>query len=64
MAEKDLEMLGEVESSTRTDSLPERIARLKRELDRGEVVYNGEELRRLQHKLEESEMLLDAILRA
>jgi hypothetical protein len=64
MAEKDLEMLGKVASATSTDSLPERIARLKREIGRGEAVYSGEELRLLQRKLEECELLLEAMLRA
>ena len=64
MAEKDLEMLGTAASAARTDSLPERIARLKREIGRGEVVYSGEELRLLQRKLDECELLLEAMLRA
>ncbi len=63
MAEKDLEMLGEAASAARTDSLPERIARLKREIGRGVEVYSAEELRLLQRKLEECEALLAALLR-
>ena len=63
MAEKDLEMLGEVASATRTDSLPERIARLKREIALGETVYSGSELRLLQRRLEECELQLDVLLR-
>jgi hypothetical protein len=61
MMDKDLEMLGQVPSATSTDSLPERIDRLKREIGRGEAVYSRKELQLLQRKLEEYEALLEAM---
>jgi hypothetical protein len=62
MIEKDLEMLGEIPSAASTDSLPERLARLKREIGRGEAVYSRKELQVLQRKLEDYEALLEAML--
>jgi hypothetical protein len=62
MTEKDLEMLGEVASALRTDSIIERIARLNREIGRGEAVYSAAELRRLRQKLEEYEALLAVLM--
>lgn len=44
-----------------TDSLPERIGRLKREIARGETVYSPEELRLLERKLDEAEADLRVI---
>ena len=42
-------------SRLQTDSLPERINRLRREIDRGEGVYSREELRVLERRLEDCE---------
>ena len=61
MMDKDLEMLGQKPSAASTDSLPERIDRLKREIGRGEAVYSRKELQLLQRKLEEYEALLEAM---
>jgi uncharacterized small protein (DUF1192 family) len=61
MMDKDLEMLGEARSAASTDSINERIDRLKREIGRGEAVYSRKELHLLQRKLEEYEALLDAM---
>jgi hypothetical protein len=61
MMDKDLEMLGQIPSAASTDSLPERIDRLKREIGRGEAVYSRKELQLLQRKLEEYEALLEAM---
>ena len=62
MTEKDLEMLGEVAGALRTDSIIERIARLNREIGRGEAVYSAAELLRLRQKLEEYEALLAVLM--
>ncbi len=59
--DKDLELLGEKPSSLRTDSMAERIARLRRELARGEMVYTVAELHILKLRLEEYERLLEMI---
>ena len=61
MTEKDLELLDSRLSRTRTDSINELIARLKRELARGEAVYTPDELQKLAAKLEEYEHLLEHI---
>ena len=53
MADKDRALLDDSVSPTRTDSITERIARLKREIARGEAVYSPEELKRLERMLEE-----------
>ena len=62
MGDKDLEMLGELPAATSTDSIHERIARLKKEISRGEAVYSRRELQLLQQKLEDYESLLFAMI--
>ena len=61
--DRDLEMLDELRSAGSTDSITERIDRLKRELGRGEAVYSRKELQLLQRKLEDYEALLEAMVR-
>lgn len=51
---KDLLLL-HGESRLQTDSLPERIRRLKREIARGEGVYSHDELELLERQLAECE---------
>ncbi|HEX5773874.1 MAG TPA: hypothetical protein VFY07_06080 [Geomobilimonas sp.] len=59
--EKDRALLGEGPNPRRTDSITERLARLRRELDRGEAVYTPSELRTLQRQLEEYEHLQEIL---
>ena len=40
------------------DSLPERVAKLKREIGKGENVYTPEELKQLERKLKEANDML------
>jgi hypothetical protein len=62
MAEdKDLDLLGIAPSPWRTDSITERIARLRCEITRGETVYTAGEIRALERQLEEYERLLEMI---
>jgi len=62
MAEdKDLELLGVAASPRRTDSITERIVRLRREISRGESVYTNGEILSLERQLEEYERLLEII---
>ena len=51
MEEKDVALLDLSKSSTRVDSITDRIARLKREIGRGESVYTAAELEKLQRSL-------------
>ncbi len=51
---KDM-MLLHGDSRRQTDSLPDRISRLKREIARGATVYTREELSLLERKLAECE---------
>ena len=53
MPEKDRTLLDSALSPNRTDSIIERIERLKREIARGEEVYSRDELKRLETMLEE-----------
>lgn len=46
-----------------TDSLPERISRLEKEIAKGERVYTPEELKKLDRRLTEASFLLRAILK-
>ena len=55
MEEKDVALLDLSKSSTRVDSITERIARLKREIGRGESVYTAAELEKLQRQLDDYE---------
>jgi uncharacterized small protein (DUF1192 family) len=55
--EKDLALLDSSRSSTRVDSITERIARLKREIGRGEAVCTAAELEKLQRQLDDYEEL-------
>lgn len=57
---KDLTLL-HGDPSRQTDSLPDRITRLKREIARGEAVYSREELGLLERKLDEAEADLRVI---
>ena len=57
--EKDHALLNPDRSPTRTDSITERIGRLKREIARGEAVYTPAELAKLQKMLEEYERLME-----
>lgn len=55
--EKDRELLGEIPTFRRTDSISERLTRLRREIARGEAVYTSAELHTLERQLEEYEHL-------
>lgn len=48
---------------SRSDSLPERISRLERELAKGERVYTPDELKKLDSHLSEAKSLLRAIVK-
>jgi hypothetical protein len=61
MPEKDRELLDSRLSRNRTDSIFELIARLKREVARGEAVYSPDELKRLTAKLEDYEYMLERL---
>ena len=61
MHEKDMLLLDSQLSPTRTDSVTEMIARLNREIARGEAVYAPEELEKLVTKLQEYELLLERL---
>ena len=63
MADKDRALIDDSVSPTRTDSITERIARLKREITRGERVYSPEELKRLERMLEEYTYLQESLTR-
>ena len=60
MIGKDLALLNGDKSPTRTDSITDRIARLKREIARGGEVYTPGELKKLEKMLEEYELLLES----
>jgi len=60
--EKDLCLLYAQKCSDRTDSLIEKISRLKAEIAKGDAVYTPAEITRLQVKLQEAEDMLDVIL--
>jgi uncharacterized small protein (DUF1192 family) len=55
MEEKDMALLDSSRSSTWVDSITERIARLKREIGRGDAVYTAAELEKLQRQLDDYE---------
>jgi len=55
-------LLHEEGCPTAKESLPEKIEHLKREIDKGKAVYTDAELKRLQEKLEEAELLRDFLL--
>lgn len=59
--EKDRELLGDIPSPRRTDTLTERIERLRREIGKGERVYTPGELSTLERQLEEYEHLLEIL---
>ena len=63
MADKDRALLDDSVNPTRTDSITERIARLKREIARGEQVYSPEELKRLERMLEDYTYLQESLTR-
>ncbi|MRR08148.1 MAG: hypothetical protein EG828_14730 [Deltaproteobacteria bacterium] len=46
-----------------TDSLPERISKLEKEIVKGERVYTPEELKKLDRRLTDANFLLHAILK-
>ncbi|RII28669.1 MAG: hypothetical protein CXR31_01960 [Geobacter sp.] len=58
---KDRELLGEIPSPGRADSINERIERLRREIVKGESVYTPVELSTLERQLEEYEHLQDML---
>ncbi|GFE56879.1 hypothetical protein [Geobacter sp. AOG1] len=58
---KDRELLGEEPNPRRTDSITERLVRLRREIARGEAVYTPAELRTLERQLEEYEHLQEML---
>lgn len=60
---KDLCLLnsGNCPVSQRSDTIQERIARIKSELGKGPAVYTGQELKLLKQKLEDNEYLLNVI---
>lgn len=60
-AGKDIALLDSRESPDRTDSITERIARLKRAIARGKPVYTADELAKLGRMLDEYERLLEAM---
>lgn len=64
MPEKDMEMLDSRLGPNRTDSIIELIARLKREIARGEAVYTAGELKTLTAKLQEYEQMLELMFTA
>jgi uncharacterized small protein (DUF1192 family) len=59
--EKDLSLLDSDLSPLRADSLTERIARLRREIDKGSTTYSRMELDRLQQALCEYEQMLERL---
>ena len=62
MEEKDLYLLGRLESPARQDSLPERIEKLRQEIAKGENLYTADELQILKGKLEECEYSLRILM--
>jgi hypothetical protein len=58
--DKDLDLL-HGDARLQTDSLPERITRLRRELDRGAEIYSRDELDLLERKLADAEELYRVI---
>lgn len=60
--EKDLYLLGQIESPARQDSLPERIEKLRREIAKGETLYTKDELLILRRKLDEGEDSLRVLM--
>jgi hypothetical protein len=55
-SDKDLELLNG-DARLQTDSLPERIMRLRKEIARGAEIYSREELELLERKLADVEEL-------
>lgn len=55
MGERDESLLDSEKLAGRTDSITERIARLKREIAKGTAVYTPEEIGRLERKLADYE---------
>ena len=62
MKGKNLRLLGREESPSRQPSIQEIIADLQDEIARGEAVYTIDELRGLETKLAEYELLLRQLL--
>lgn len=62
MTEKNLLLLGRVESPTRQRDIHEIISDLQVEIARGAAVYTPDELRLLEGKLADSELTLRRLL--
>jgi len=58
---KDLCLLASIDCPTSTDSILERLDRLKAEIGKGTAVYTSDELVRLQWKLRDVELLIETI---
>lgn len=58
MQEKDESLLDAAQSPLRSDSITERIDRIRKEIARGEAVYTRQELMRLRAMLDDYEQLL------
>jgi hypothetical protein len=58
---KDEPLLNQDKSENRTDSINERILRIRREIYKGPTTYTMEELAKLQRMLDDYEHLLDAL---
>lgn len=64
MKGKNLRLLGREESPNRQPTIQEIISDLQEEIARGEAVYTGDELRLLERKLAEYELLLWNLMKA
>lgn len=62
MVERDEALLDGSRAAGRCDSITERLARLRREIDKGETAYTAGELRRLERQLAEYEELYRTLL--
>lgn len=62
-AQKDECLLASKECANQVDSIQQKMKRLQNEIQKGEKVYTPEELKKLNEKLDETDKMLDHMLK-
>lgn len=61
--EKDMCLLASKNCMTEVDSIQKKIKKLQAEIKKGKKVYSAEEIKKLQQKLDEADLMLDTLLK-